>query len=303
MTLKLLPVEVDLEVRPCPLSPAVVDPPATDARRPHTRSAFLDPSSSPPLVAAHHGPDELHHPSGRRPLVRPGRRRLCQRGPVRAPDGPRELHPRRKALPDRLRREPRARDRVRDARPPHRPPDAGRHAPDHHVVALPVHRAGRRQVVRHAERARTLGGLVPGEHRADDLSSASLFAHCRAPTSALESAIDQGCLQFLSSTEVRALLRAAHAVRRASADRESPPPRPQAQHVVSSLWKGEWVQRNNDNDDIDYVEYDRKHDARASFGTKFATHFNPQRLGVPRYQNICASPRRPWPSPACACSR
>lgn len=82
-----------------------------------------------------------------------------------------------------------------------------------------------------------------------------------------------------------------------------PPPRPQAQHVVSSLWKGEWVQRNNDNDDIDYVEYDRKHDARASFGTKFATHFNPQRLGVPRYQNICASPRRPWPSPACACSR
>lgn len=62
----------------------------------------------------------------------------------------------------------------------------------------------------------------------------------------------------------------------------------QAQHVVSSLWKGEWVQQNNDDSDIDYVRYEAKPNPEASFGTKFAAHFNPQRLGVPRYQNICS---------------
>lgn len=39
------------------------------------------------------------------------------------------------------------------------------------------------------------------------------------PTSALETAIDQNAVHFLSSTEV--------------------------QHVIDSLWRGEWVQRNN----------------------------------------------------------
>ncbi|CDZ98754.1 hypothetical protein [Phaffia rhodozyma] len=75
-----------------------------------------------------------------------------------------------------------------------------------------------------------------------------------APTSALEAAIDGHAIQFLSSTE--------------------------AQHVVTSLWNGEWIQQNNEADDIDYIRYD------ASKIHTFWGHVNPQRLGVPRYQNI-----------------
>ncbi|GMK55778.1 hypothetical protein CspeluHIS016_0208340 [Cutaneotrichosporon spelunceum] len=73
--------------------------------------------------------------------------------------------------------------------------------------------------------------------------------------SALECAIDQHCTIFLSSNE--------------------------AQTVVQSLWKGEWVQHNNENDDIDYVEY---HVEPENGG--FWAHFKPSRLAVPRYQNM-----------------
>ncbi|WWC60249.1 uncharacterized protein I303_102815 [Kwoniella dejecticola CBS 10117] len=75
-----------------------------------------------------------------------------------------------------------------------------------------------------------------------------------APMSALETAIDQHGTIFLSSSE--------------------------AQHVVNSLWKGDWVQRNNENMDIDYVPYERTESNR------FWDHLNPERLSVPRYQSI-----------------
>ncbi|WVR03896.1 hypothetical protein IAU60_000895 [Kwoniella sp. DSM 27419] len=77
-----------------------------------------------------------------------------------------------------------------------------------------------------------------------------------APTSALETAIDQHCTIFLSSTE--------------------------AQHVVNSLWRGDWVQKNNDNMDIDYVPYERDKDEQYGFWD----HVEPQRLSVPRYQTF-----------------
>jgi hypothetical protein len=48
--------------------------------------------------------------------------------------------------------------------------------------------------------------------------------------------------------------------------------------VVNSLWRGEWVQRNNENDDIDYVPYHRFESA------SFWDHLNPERIAVPRYQ-------------------
>jgi hypothetical protein len=87
-----------------------------------------------------------------------------------------------------------------------------------------------------------------------------------AATSALETAIDQHCTVsplpcdgsdtdeqvFLSSTE--------------------------AQYVVNALWKGDLVQMNNDDEDIDYVPYE------TSESGSFWDHMNPQRISVPRYQ-------------------
>ncbi|KZW04355.1 hypothetical protein EXIGLDRAFT_663857 [Exidia glandulosa HHB12029] len=75
-----------------------------------------------------------------------------------------------------------------------------------------------------------------------------------SPSSALESAIDQHCTIFLSSSE--------------------------AQHVVNALWRGDWVQINNKDGDIDYVPYHEVQDS-SYFG-----RLDPARLGVPRYQNI-----------------
>ncbi|KAG8922818.1 hypothetical protein FRC03_008681 [Tulasnella sp. 419] len=72
-------------------------------------------------------------------------------------------------------------------------------------------------------------------------------------SSALETAIDQHCTIFLSSNE--------------------------AQSIVIALWRGEWVQKNNDNYDIDYVEH--KHRRHRGF----LDHLNPSRLTVPLYQN------------------
>lgn len=52
----------------------------------------------------------------------------------------------------------------------------------------------------------------------------------------------------------------------------------EAQHVVNSLWRGDWVQKNNENDDIDYVPYNH------SESGNFWDHLDPERLAVPRYQ-------------------
>ncbi|KAF8311893.1 calcium activated cation channel [Clavulina sp. PMI_390] len=74
-----------------------------------------------------------------------------------------------------------------------------------------------------------------------------------AISSALELAVDQHCTIFLSSTE--------------------------SQSVVNSLWRGDWVQRNNANEDIDYIPYgELKKRGEVSY-------FDPSRIAVPRYQN------------------
>lgn len=72
--------------------------------------------------------------------------------------------------------------------------------------------------------------------------------------SALESAIDQHCTIFLSSSE--------------------------AQDVVNALWGGELVQKNNGKTDIEYVSYA---DTREN---SFWGHLDVSRLSVPRYQNM-----------------
>ncbi|KAJ6515603.1 calcium activated cation channel [Mycena sanguinolenta] len=74
-------------------------------------------------------------------------------------------------------------------------------------------------------------------------------------SSALELAIDSHCTIFLSSTE--------------------------AQDLVNSLWRGDIVQQNNDNHDIDYVAYS---DTRAN--DSFFARLDPSRMSVPRYQNM-----------------
>ncbi|KAI5450878.1 Calcium channel yvc1 [Naganishia albida] len=75
-----------------------------------------------------------------------------------------------------------------------------------------------------------------------------------SPVSALETAVDQDATIFLSSSE--------------------------AQHVINSLWRGEWIQDYHDNDQIDYVPYNKQN------SKSFWDHLNPHRLAVPRYQNI-----------------
>ena len=131
--------------------------------------------------------------------------------------------------------------------------------------------------------ARRIVQALPAERLASVMSTRFRYREidgdASPPTSALETAIDQNALVFLSSTE--------------------------AQHVVDSLWNGSWVQANNESefrivfhstrrartdltlfcwfsvdDDIDYVQYDKHR-----FHT-FYEHLNPSRLGVPKYQNI-----------------
>ncbi|GHJ83748.1 hypothetical protein NliqN6_0150 [Naganishia liquefaciens] len=75
-----------------------------------------------------------------------------------------------------------------------------------------------------------------------------------SPVSALETAVDQDAIIFLSSSE--------------------------AQHVINSLWRGDWVQDYQENDQIDYLPYN-KQDSKS-----FWDHLNPHRLAVPRYQNM-----------------
>ncbi|KAJ9094974.1 hypothetical protein QFC21_005767 [Naganishia friedmannii] len=75
-----------------------------------------------------------------------------------------------------------------------------------------------------------------------------------SPVSALETAVDQEAIIFLSSSE--------------------------AQHVINSLWRGEWIQDYHANDQIDYQPYDKQN------SKSFWDHLNPHRLAVPRYQNM-----------------
>ena len=49
--------------------------------------------------------------------------------------------------------------------------------------------------------------------------------------------------------------------------------------MVNSLWRGDWVQRINEDENVDYVEYEK---AESSV---FWERLNPHRLGVPRYQS------------------
>ncbi|EJU06559.1 calcium activated cation channel [Dacryopinax primogenitus] len=74
-----------------------------------------------------------------------------------------------------------------------------------------------------------------------------------AAVSALELAIDQHCTIFLSSNE--------------------------AQHVVQSLWDGEWIQNNIDDFNIEYIPYNPPHNRTVWQA------LNPDRMSVPRYQN------------------
>ncbi|KAJ3556721.1 hypothetical protein NM688_g1867 [Phlebia brevispora] len=73
-------------------------------------------------------------------------------------------------------------------------------------------------------------------------------------TSALEMAIDSHCTIFLSSTE--------------------------AQEVVNDLWKGNIIQKHNEDHDLDFVFY------RETLAEGFWNHMDPSRLAVPRHQNI-----------------
>ncbi|PBK69758.1 hypothetical protein ARMSODRAFT_935567 [Armillaria solidipes] len=73
-------------------------------------------------------------------------------------------------------------------------------------------------------------------------------------TSALEMAIDLHCTIFLSSTE--------------------------AQDVVDALWRGDLIQKNDENLEIEYVPYAQTHPET------FWGHLDPSRLSVPRYLNF-----------------
>lgn len=50
--------------------------------------------------------------------------------------------------------------------------------------------------------------------------------------------------------------------------------------MISSLWRGDWVQHNNDDNDIDYVQYEKAE------SDSWWAHLNPERMGVPRYQTL-----------------
>jgi len=75
-----------------------------------------------------------------------------------------------------------------------------------------------------------------------------------APASALEVAIDQFAIQFLSSSE--------------------------AESVVNALWRGQLVAVYGEHDNIEFEPY--KQDSSASFFDHLSVH----RLQVPRYANV-----------------
>jgi hypothetical protein len=79
-----------------------------------------------------------------------------------------------------------------------------------------------------------------------------------APASALEVAIDQFAIQFLSSSE--------------------------AESVVNALWRGQLVAVYGEHDNIEFEPY--KQDSSASFFDHLSVH----RLQVPRYANVSL----PW---------
>nr|GAT53044.1 predicted protein [Mycena chlorophos] len=106
--------------------------------------------------------------------------------------------------------------------------------------------------------ARRIVHMAPPESLNEFMSNR--FQHIQADgdksdmSSALEMAIDSHCTIFLSSTE--------------------------AQDVVTRLWRGDIIQRDNVDHDIEYVRYS---DTRANSG--FFKRLDPSRMSVPRYQN------------------
>ncbi|KAJ3572869.1 hypothetical protein NP233_g2814 [Leucocoprinus birnbaumii] len=106
--------------------------------------------------------------------------------------------------------------------------------------------------------ARKIAHLFPRDKLTDVMSTRyqhlQIDGDLSETASALEMAIDQHCIVFLSSSE--------------------------AQEVVNALWNGELVQVNNKNNDIDYVPYSqlREH--------TFISRIDASRMSVPRYQNI-----------------
>ncbi|KAF5363683.1 hypothetical protein D9756_000150 [Leucocoprinus leucothites] len=106
--------------------------------------------------------------------------------------------------------------------------------------------------------ARRIAHLFPRDKLTDVMSTR--YQHLQVDgdlsetASALETAIDQHCTIFLSSSE--------------------------AQEVVNALWNGELVQVNNKNNDIDYTPYSqlREH--------TFVSRIDASRMSVPRYQNV-----------------
>jgi hypothetical protein len=78
---------------------------------------------------------------------------------------------------------------------------------------------------------------------------------------ALESALDQHAIHFLSSNE--------------------------AQRCIFALWKGLLVQKAKDGENGSIIEYQLYKGADTSSG--FLSSFNADRIGVPRYQVSCSS--------------
>ncbi|KAE8234315.1 hypothetical protein CF326_g638 [Tilletia indica] len=76
------------------------------------------------------------------------------------------------------------------------------------------------------------------------------------PRSALESAVDGGCQEFLTS--------------------------PEAQRTINAIWRGMIVQAYADDNsgDVFLVRYSKR------YSTKFTRHFHPSRLSVPLYQYL-----------------
>lgn len=73
------------------------------------------------------------------------------------------------------------------------------------------------------------------------------------PSSVLELAIDLHATFFLSSDE--------------------------AQTAITSLWNGSWLQVHADKEQIEYLPYSK------GAGHSLLSHFDPSRIGVPKYQN------------------
>jgi hypothetical protein len=134
--------------------------------------------------------------------------------------------------------------------------------------------------------ARRIVHTVPSERMESVMSTRFRYkdneGDTSAPVSTLETAIDHHCTVSLEPP-VRSISCSQGYMGGSIAKTHGPQiflASTEAQFVINSLWKGDWVQENNENEDIDYVPYDhasRKH---------FWAHLDPQRMSVPRYQSL-----------------